>query len=102
MFYCNRLLFLQRSPVSEDIPLLFSSLAIYVYFSADTKARPIIGKAKRQKLKIKSVAACVFLLLMALMLQNEAFYVLNFRTCCCSRINEGRCNLNTFSLDNRF
>ena len=51
-------------------------IGLYNYAPADTKARPILGKAKRARLRKKSVIACACLLAFALVLRNQAFYVL--------------------------
>jgi len=51
-------------------------IGLYKYAPADTKARPILGKAKRARLKKKSVIASVCMLAFALVLRNGAFYVL--------------------------
>ena len=62
--------------ITLSIFFLLSSLVLYGYSPADTESRPIIGKIKRKRLKIKSITACFFLFLTALVLQNKAFYVL--------------------------
>jgi len=67
--------------ISIDVWVLFLvfglvSIGLYKYAPADTKARPILGKAKRARLRKKSVIACVCMLALALLLRNEAFYVL--------------------------
>ena len=49
---------------------------LFKYAPADTAARPILGKRKREKLKKKAVIASGILLVLALLLNNEAFYTL--------------------------
>ena len=51
-------------------------LGLYRYAPADTEARPIIGKLKRERLKRKAVAACVVLLVVSVVLLDMAYYVL--------------------------
>lgn len=69
---------LQDVYISQAIFLaVFAVLGIglYKYAPADTAARPIIGKAKRARLKRQSAIACATLPILTLMLRLEAFYV---------------------------
>lgn len=52
------------------------SIVLYMYAPADTAAQPIIGKAKRLARKKKAMVACGLILILTLMFQLEAFYVL--------------------------
>jgi len=68
--------FININLITMTMIFLLSSFAIYRYAPADTDARPIIGKAKRKRLKTKSLTACICLFFVALALQNEALYAL--------------------------
>jgi len=63
--------FSERSLVLAFIPIV---LALYRFAPADTAARPILGKKKRAKLKLKALAASGCLLALTLVLRNESFY----------------------------
>lgn len=51
-------------------------LGLYIYAPADTKARPILGKKKRGRLKRSAVIANFVMLAVTLIFLNEVFYVL--------------------------
>lgn len=55
------------------VAITFSAVifALYKYAPADTKARPLIGKAYRRKLKIKAVCCGVVLMTIALLVSSE-------------------------------
>jgi len=52
------------------------SLMLYKFAPADTASRPILGKRKRAKLKVKAVASSIFLLILTIIFSTESFYVL--------------------------
>ena len=56
------------------LALVFIGIGLYKFAPADTATRPILGRKKRARLKIKSILACVFLLLFSLALRDELVY----------------------------
>ena len=50
-------------------------LGLWKWSPADTKAKPIIGAKKRNRLKRQAVIACMAMPALALLIGNEAFYV---------------------------
>lgn len=50
---------------------ILNFILLYRYAPADTKARPIIGRKLRKKLKIKALIAATLLMIVALIVQNN-------------------------------
>lgn len=50
---------------------MLNFILLYRYAPADTKARPIIGRKLRKKLKIKALIAATLLMIVALIVQNN-------------------------------
>ena len=51
-------------------------LCLYLYAPADTKARPLVGRKLRAKLKIKAIVCGVFIMIITLLVPNESVKLL--------------------------